>query len=179
MTLNCQDSGQRDADLRLIHALQVEPRASWADLGRVLRTDPVALARRWTRIVDGGHASVTGVPREYPVNAIVEVECEPGRAAASGRVLETEMEVRTLDYTAGGRDIIASVGTSSMHALSALTLDRLDQRELITRVRTHLVTEYLLRGDSWRLDVLTDAEVRSIPPARAPRLRAARTVSDI
>ncbi|MFC9765164.1 Lrp/AsnC family transcriptional regulator [Rhodococcus jostii] len=178
MTLNYQDSGRRDADLRLIHALQIEPRASWADLGRVLRTDPVALARRWARIVAEGHAWVTGVPRQYPVSAIVEVECEPGSAAASGRVLEAEVEVRTMDYTAGRRDIIAAVGTSSIHALSALTLDRLDQRDIITRVRTHIVTEYLLQGDSWRLDALTDAEVRSIPPARSPRARASRTVSD-
>ncbi|QYB06794.1 Lrp/AsnC family transcriptional regulator [Rhodococcus sp. USK10] len=178
MAFRYQDSGQRDADLRLIHALQVEPRASWADLGRVLRTDPVALARRWARIVADGHAWVTGVPRRYPVSAIVEVECAPGSAGAAGEVLEAEAEVLTLDYTAGRRDIIAAVGTSDMHALSALTLDRLHQRDVITRVRTHLVTEYLLQGDSWRLDILTDAEIRSIPVARAPRARAARSVSD-
>lgn len=38
-----------EEDLALVHALQLQPRASWSVLGRALDVDPVTVARRWSR----------------------------------------------------------------------------------------------------------------------------------
>ena len=35
-------------DLQIINALQIHPRVSWAQLGRILRVDPSTISRRWS-----------------------------------------------------------------------------------------------------------------------------------
>ncbi|OUS84158.1 Lrp/AsnC family transcriptional regulator [Rhodococcus sp. NCIMB 12038] len=176
MTSPNQDSLRRDADLRLIHALQLEPRASWTELGRALSTDPVALARRWARITEEGLAWISGQRRHFPAVAVVEIECAQGKAAETAFLLADEEIVRTIDHTSGGRDLVAVVAAPHLESLSAFVIDRLGDQRLITHARTHLVTEMLVEGSVWRLNALSDDEARRIPAAKAPRPRAARQV---
>lgn len=97
------ESMREQADLRLIHALQLEPRASWTDLGRALLTDPVALARRWARITEEGLAWTSGYRRPtHTAVAVIEIECVQGRAAEIARLLAAESAVLTVDHTSGG-----------------------------------------------------------------------------
>ncbi|QSE81453.1 Lrp/AsnC family transcriptional regulator [Rhodococcus koreensis] len=176
MTSPNQDSLRRDADLRLIHALQLEPRASWTELGRALATDPVALARRWARITEEGLAWISGQRRHFPAVAVVEIECAQGKAAETAFLLADEEIVRTIDHTSGGRDLVAVVAGPDLESLSAFVIDRLGDQRLITHARTHLVTEILAEGSVWRLNALSDEEAQRIPAAKAPRPRAARQV---
>ncbi|MGW5147272.1 Lrp/AsnC family transcriptional regulator [Rhodococcus koreensis] len=176
MTSPNQDSVRRDADLRLIHALQLEPRASWTELGRALATDPVALARRWARITEEGLAWTSGQRRHFPAVAVVEIECAQGKAAETAFLLADEEIVRTIDHTSGGRDLVAVVAGPDLESLSAFVIDRLGDQRLITHARTHLVTEILVEGSVWRLNALSDEEAQRVPAAKAPRPRAARQV---
>ncbi|AII03258.1 MULTISPECIES: Lrp/AsnC family transcriptional regulator [Rhodococcus] len=176
MTISNLDSLRRDSDLRLIHALQLEPRASWTELGRALATDPVALARRWARITDEGLAWITGQRRHFPAVAIVEIECAQGKAAETASFLADEEIVRTIDHTSGGRDLVAVVAATDLESLSAFVIDRLGDQRLITHARTHLVTEVLVEGSAWRLNALSESEAQRVPRAKPPRPRAARQV---
>ncbi|MEU4746320.1 AsnC family protein, partial [Actinosynnema sp. NPDC023658] len=51
-----------ETDLRLVHALQAAPRATWHEVGRTLGVDPVTAARRWQGLVEAGCARVTAYP---------------------------------------------------------------------------------------------------------------------
>jgi len=41
-----------EADLALVNALQVQPRASWSLIGKALGVGPVTVARHWERLVE-------------------------------------------------------------------------------------------------------------------------------
>lgn len=43
-----------EAELELIDALQINPRASWVDLGQATGSDPATAARRWQRLTGSG-----------------------------------------------------------------------------------------------------------------------------
>ncbi|WP_179014408.1 AsnC family transcriptional regulator [Paenarthrobacter ureafaciens] len=51
-----QDFDFDERDLRLLHALQVRPRAPWTALAPVVGADAVTLARRWNVLQDRGLA---------------------------------------------------------------------------------------------------------------------------
>ena len=48
-----------EADLELINALQIAPRVTWQDAGRILGVRPATLAARWERIESEGLAWIT------------------------------------------------------------------------------------------------------------------------
>ncbi|MBD4448195.1 AsnC family transcriptional regulator, partial [Xanthomonas citri pv. citri] len=48
-----------ELDRRLVNVLQIDPRASWAKVGKVLGVSPTTVAHRWQRLVDDGIAWIT------------------------------------------------------------------------------------------------------------------------
>nr|WP_255221365.1 hypothetical protein [Rhodococcus wratislaviensis] len=68
------------------------------------------------------------------------------------------------------------VATSDLESLSTFVIDRLGDQTLITRARTHLVTDVLVEGSDWRLNTLSETEAQRVPRAKPPRPRAARQV---
>ena len=40
-----------ELDRRLVNVLQIDPRASWAKVGKVLGVSPTTVAHRWQRLV--------------------------------------------------------------------------------------------------------------------------------
>ena len=126
-------------DLALIHALQLQPRASWSVLGRALGVDPVTVARRWSRLTRRGEAwvGVSPGPRlfEQVCAAFIEIDCALGSATAVARTLGGHPHVLTLARMAGGHDILATVATRDPPAMSHYTLDRLPAIPGVTAVR--------------------------------------------
>jgi len=72
-------------DVQILNALQIHPRVSWAQLGRILRVDPSTISRRWSTLTNRRQAwtscSEGDAPqlREEMVSALVEISCTPGR----------------------------------------------------------------------------------------------------
>jgi DNA-binding Lrp family transcriptional regulator len=166
-------------DMRLLHALQVEPRASWADLAPVVDVDPANLSRRWSRLRSAGVAWVTGLmdDGERVGGALVEIECGPGDLHTTARALAEHPEVATLDYTVGGRDLLATVLADSPRQVADFVLGPMSRLPGIRAAHTHLISERLLDARRWRLRELTAGEVARVPRFRPPRARAARSVS--
>jgi DNA-binding Lrp family transcriptional regulator len=168
-------------DLRLLHALQIEPRASWADLAPVVGADAANLSRRWRRLSEQGIAWVTGMIESPEVDrlgvALIELECAPGDLMATVRRLSADPEVATIDLTVGGRDLMVTVITDSPQQVADYVLHSLVRVPGIRAARTHLVTERLLDARRWRLRELSPAEVSAVPGPRPPRPRAARQVA--
>ena len=63
-------------DIGRVNGLQIDPRASWAKVGKVLGVSPTTVAHRWQRLVDDGIAWITACPNlNQQMTAIVEVDC--------------------------------------------------------------------------------------------------------
>ena len=166
-----------ETDRRLLHALQIEPRAAWADLAPVVGVDAATLARRWARLSDAGIAWVTGHSTRRQT-ALLEVECDLARLDDVAAQLQRDRHVAVLDHTSGSRDLLALVRASDLGALSTYAVRRLARLDGIRSVRTHLTNELLIDASSWLLRALTLDEAERVRPPRPPRPRAAQHVPD-
>ncbi|HEX8779542.1 MAG TPA: Lrp/AsnC family transcriptional regulator [Nocardioides sp.] len=143
-------------DFSLIHALQIRPRASWADLGRALGASPAALARRWDDLSRSGAAWVTAYPMvtgdaHY---AFVEVGCASADLARVRRELAAWPSVMSVEEASRDYNLVLTVGTSSLEQLSRLLLDQIASLEGVHGVRSHVVGRLHSEGSLWRVGAL-------------------------
>jgi DNA-binding Lrp family transcriptional regulator len=164
-------------DRRLLHALQIEPRASWNELAPVLGVDAATLGRRWERIRADGIAWISGIPNRGQ-GALVEIECAPAHLESTADALAGDDRLFVLDDTSGSRDLLATLFVPDLAALSSYVVDSLGTIPGVRTVRTHVVNETLTEGGNWRLRELDGATAARIPRSPGPRARAARIVPD-
>ncbi|WP_051967248.1 Lrp/AsnC family transcriptional regulator [Kitasatospora mediocidica] len=165
-----------EEDLALIHALQLRPRASWAVLGSALGVDPVTVARRWSRMRQRGEAWVLGSPGpllfEHICVAFVEIDCAVGSADDVIRELSGHAHALTLERPAGSHDVLATVATRDLLAMSRYTLDQLPAIAGVTAVRTRIATHMFTEGGSWRIAALDPGQRAQLAaPPEEPRTR--------
>lgn len=173
-----QDFDFDERDLKLLHALQIRPRAPWTALAPGVRADAVTLARRWNFLSGEGLAWVaTYRGRGSNVAfALVEVECSPASMAAVTEELAAEPDVLSIDHTAGGRDMVITVVCRDEASLGRFILDRLPTVNGIRSTRTHLGINLVADARSWRLRSLQDHEVKLIEraaPQPSPAVKGA------
>jgi DNA-binding Lrp family transcriptional regulator len=170
-----QDRAHLDElDRRVVHALQVNPRASWAQVGAALGIDPVTAARRWERLAADGTAWITAytaASRPRGPVALVEID-SAGRSLDIAEQLVDDRECATIDVTSGGRDLLLTVTARDMAGLTEYLLRRLGTLEHVRAVRTHLSTRVIAEGAAWRLAALTEAEQARLRENATPVERA-------
>lgn len=162
-------------DRRLLHALQIEPRATWSELAPVVGVDAATLGRRWERLRANGVAWVTGHSTRGMV-ALVEIECAPASLEAAADALSRDAHMYVLDDTSGARDLLATIRGDNLGSLAEHIATTMARIPGIRAARTHLVTDVLIDGGSWRLRELTEEESERVPRPRPPRARAPRSV---
>ncbi|MER7180125.1 Lrp/AsnC family transcriptional regulator [Streptomyces hyaluromycini] len=165
-------------ELALVNALQLSPRASWTELGRALGVDPVTVARRFHRLSAQGAAWVGFSPGprllEQICVAYVVIDCAPGSTARVAGALGAHPHMVTIERTASGHDILATVATRDLPALSRYTLDLLPHLQGITAVRSRIVTHMFTEGGRWRIAALAPAQ-RALLTAPPPSARPTTT----
>jgi DNA-binding Lrp family transcriptional regulator len=169
------DTALDETDRRLLHALQIEPRASWSDLAVAVGVDAATLSRRWARLSDSGIAWVTG-HRTRGQTALLEVDCDLAQLDATAAALQQDPRVYALDHTSGSRDFLAVVRVADLAELSNVAVSRLGGIPGIRSVRTHLASELLIDASRWRLRELSAKDAAHIRPPRPPRPRSGKNV---
>ncbi|WP_460065313.1 Lrp/AsnC family transcriptional regulator [Streptomyces sp. YKOK-I1] len=172
-----QDSFNLDeTDLSLINVMQIAPRATWTEIGKVLDINSATAARRWDRLSEKGVAWVTAYPNlsmwsERSVLAFVEVDCEP---SVRGQVVDALVEVpqvANVSQAASGRDLFLVVLFPDLQALSRFVLDQVSRLHGVRGTRTHTATRFYSEGNRWRLQALSPAQrtllTRHAPPGSA------------
>jgi len=169
-----------EAELALVEALQVSPRAPWSAVARATGGSPVTVARRWDRLVERGAAWVTGTPGAPVWNAqclaYVRIRCSPGRNMEVARTLAADPHALSVELTAGDFDLFLTVATSDLRTLSRYVLERIDLVPGITDTQTQICTHLYREGSRWRLGTLAQDAVARLP-ARPESLRAAEPVA--
>ena len=173
-----------EEDFALIHALQVRPRATWAQLADVLDAAPATLVRRWARITGDGLAWVTAYPawsaNGDAVLALVDVDSSGGRLESVCTTLQADPRVMIIDQAASGRDLTLTVAAASFPELSRLLIDDLQTVPGIVSTRTYIASQVYADGSKWRLDALDRRQLRALSriewpvgPARDPQVLSA------
>ncbi|GAA2202733.1 Lrp/AsnC family transcriptional regulator [Sinomonas flava] len=161
-----------EADLELINALQIAPRATWQDAGRILGVRPATLAVRWERIRRSGVAWITGYSIGDPTAmnlAFVDVDCEPGRVGEVADALCEIPEVQSVELPAGHHDLLLTVFTPTVTDYARTTGPAILRVPGVERTQTSLGSRLHLAGHSWRLSALDPAKAAAFAALPAPR----------
>lgn len=98
----------RPEDVRLIRALQVAPRASFAAIAAALGVTENAVGRRYRRLRAEGVLRVAGIVDPGALGQskwLVRLRCRPGSVAAIADALAKREDVSWVGLTAGGSEI--------------------------------------------------------------------------
>ncbi|GHE84050.1 AsnC family transcriptional regulator [Amycolatopsis deserti] len=160
-------------DLQIINAVQIHPRVSWAQLGRVLRVDPSTISRRWSALTESRQVwtccyecdDVLGVPAGL-VSAIVEVRCAPGQRGAVIAELVRQGPVFSVSCTSGPRDLYLLISTDTLLSMDRYVDERISVVPGVTGTRTHYLRTIYIEGSKWRLRALDAGQVAALETMR-------------
>lgn len=155
-----------EVDLAVVGALQINPRASWNEVGRVLGLNASTVSRRWARLAEAGAAWVSCQPlfTEAPALAFVEVSVDAGRTLEVAADLSRDPEAMTVDVSAGARDLLVTVVCTDALALATYLLERVSGSAHVRSVQSHVVTTSYADASQWRLrtlDLTQEARMRA------------------
>ena len=148
-----------ELDRRLVNVLQIDPRASWAKVGKVLGVSPTTVAHRWQRLVDDGIAWITACPNlNQQMTAIVEVDCHTESLPQVIKTLCANPMIVSIDETTGDRDLLLTVVAPDLPTLSDMVIDWIGGLRGVHGSHSALVTSVVIDSDSWRIDALSKTE---------------------
>lgn len=153
-----------ELDLAIVNALQINPRASCAAVGRALEVDASTVARRWERLQSHGAAWVACQPLFVPdpAMALIEIVNEPGRSLEVAEALAGDPQAMTIDVSAGARDLLVTVVCDDADQLSWYLLERLARVPYVLRVQSHVLVRSYSDASRWRLRALSPSQERGL-----------------
>ncbi|GAA2093572.1 MULTISPECIES: Lrp/AsnC family transcriptional regulator [Brevibacterium] len=161
------DEGSPALDRRIIAALQIRPRATWAAIADALGESARSVSRRGTELLDSGAVRVVGV-RGATGTAIARIRSSVGavRTVASGLAARP---YTVFSYaTTGAHSVFAEIRIDA-EVYPGLVFDELPAVNGIADVRIDTVTRNHRSVSEWRPAVLTPAEAQAMgEPGRPP-----------
>jgi DNA-binding Lrp family transcriptional regulator len=153
-----------DVDQRIIHVLQIQPRAPWKLVAAIVSSDPTTVMRRWRRMVDAGAAWIAAYPPfgAHATLSLVEVGCVHGRTLEVASRLALDPQVMSLTVHAGHRDLLVEVIGADVRQISNYLLEHLALVEGIRWTRAHSVIASYADGNDWRMGALGRADERRL-----------------
>ncbi|MEV8634003.1 Lrp/AsnC family transcriptional regulator [Streptosporangium sp. NPDC051023] len=156
------------ADLRVVAALQVNGRATWDRIGRVLDESTRNVARRATRLMETGVLSVIGVLDDRRMgSAVLRLRCRPGSVIDVGRALAELPQTRFVSLVAGSADCAAELSVAD-DALVELLFRGIPSIDGVVESTTYPALRYFKTPQEWHVDVLTPQEVDGLLEQWAP-----------
>jgi DNA-binding Lrp family transcriptional regulator len=139
---------------QIIHALQIDGRASFNRIASVLGVSEQTVARRYRRLRADGIIRVVGLldpSRLGQTMSTVRIQCRPGTATKLADVLAQRADVAWLSLTSGGTEIVCSVRSISAARRDELLLQRLPSTSAVLGISAHTTLHRFLgmRGDDW------------------------------
>lgn len=145
-----------EKDLELLNAVQIAPRASWAEVSQVLHQDATSLARRWHRLKSGGIARITAFPRQSRLYeqhvSRIELTCRNGSVLDLAHELARHPRTLTVEIISGQHQLGLMV--LGAPRLADYTLDYLAGFTDILGYRLHMVTGMPYESHRWHVHAL-------------------------
>ncbi|MBV1780948.1 AsnC family transcriptional regulator [Paeniglutamicibacter sp. ABSL32-1] len=160
-------------DLQLVHALQIAPRASWAELGSILGRHPATISARWTRLREDRMAWILGHLGGHPeqhCTAFVDVVADPARVDEARVDLCAISEVLTVDDATSSADFRLTCLAADWLTMAREVLPRIRGARGVQRTKVSLCTKLYATGNVWRLDVLSPAQQAQLQRLNQPPL---------
>jgi DNA-binding Lrp family transcriptional regulator len=169
-------------DHRLIHALQIRPRASWTELAQVLGRHPQTVRSRYERLVSAGIVwtvgHLSGDP-EQGLLAFVSLRCSTPDMGAVAAGLDELPDVMTIERVTGAWDFRATVVSLSPRHFLTETAVRIQELPGVERTDIEVATRLIAAGHQWQLNALDPAERAALGALSTPVRSAPRSPSSV
>lgn len=172
-----------ELDRRIAAALQVDGRATWRDVGRVVGASESTVARRAQQLIESGVMRVTAVADPircgfgYPV--LVQLRCEVGAVTEVAQMLARRPDVRFVAVVTGTFDVVVELIVPSRRRLARVLVEELTGVEGITQTTTEIVLRNFKTAYDWSRDLLGAAAAKLEPPPVAEHARVTLTAVDL
>ncbi|MER7008308.1 Lrp/AsnC family transcriptional regulator [Dactylosporangium sp. NPDC000555] len=175
-----------ELDRRLAHALQVDGRATFSQIGSVLGVSDRTIARRYRRLRSGGALRVVGLPDAAAlghVDWLVRMRCTPDAALPVSAALARRADTSWVTLMSGGTEISCITRTRTQTTNGELLLQKLPRTPRVTDVTAHCMLRAVAGTSGWpgRTAALEPDEVAALRPAPAaarPGERIVLTAAD-
>lgn len=156
-----------ELDLKLVGALQVNPRADWGTLAKALGVTDTTVARHWDRLATDGIAWVTGIADVGAAfSGWVEIACQPALIQQVAATLVGDSHAVTVAYVTGQYDLLCVVITPNFDAFARYVTQRILQIPGVLATQSHpFASSYYREGSHWRLRTLEPGQQNALTPA--------------
>lgn len=159
-------------DRQIAAALQLDGRATWREVARVLDKPESTVARRGRALLESGRVRVTGqadparVGLGYPV--LVQLRCAPGATKQVARSLASRPDVRFLAIVTSTFDVLLELIIPSRSHLAAVLVDEFSEVDGIVGTTTDPVMRTFKTSYDWSRELL---DAHGVDPSFGAELR--------
>lgn len=163
-----------ELDLRIAHALQVDGRAPFVQIARVLGVSDQTVARRYSRLRSSRALRVVGLTDPDATGDLqwyVRVQAAPDAAQGIARALTRRADTSWVMLLAGGTEIFCTVTTSQGDRGEDLLLSALPRTSRVLQVQASSRLHRFFGGRSGvveKLDLLRPDQVADLLDGRTP-----------
>jgi DNA-binding Lrp family transcriptional regulator len=159
-------------DRRIAAALQLNGRATWREVARVLGTSESTVARRGRQLLDSGLVRVTGQPDAVRVGlghpVLVQLNCAAGMIKRVASELAERPDVRFLAVVTSTYDVLVELIVPSKARLAHVLTDEFASVEGITGTTTDVVMRTFKTSYDWSRELLDEHGVDPSFVSQAP-----------
>lgn len=159
-----------DLDRALVHALQLDGRASFSRIAQVLGVSDQTVARRYTRLRGEGSLRVLGLTNPAALGEVqwlVRVQCTPDAASSVAEALARRDDTAWVSLTSGGTEISCMTRADGSQSGNSLLLQRLPRTPSVVAVTAYCVLHTYYGGALSlvnKFDSLTPSQIRQLQP---------------
>jgi len=161
-------------DRRIIHALYVDPRASFSRLAEVLGSSEPTVSRRYRRLFDDRILRVVGQldsQRFGQYDWAVRIRCAPGSAPTVATKLAQHPDTSWVQLTSGGTEIFSLIQSRDSEQRTPLLLSQLSVGRQVVDCEAYCLLHLFATGLSappWPSDLSPGeiAQLRTSAPVR-------------
>jgi DNA-binding Lrp family transcriptional regulator len=168
------DRGLSDDDMALVHALQINGRASFREIADVLGISDQTAARRWSRLRSAGTLRLLGLTDPLRLGEsiwVVRVRCTPDAAASLGEAMARRTDTTWVSLGSAGTEISCSVRTRGPGPEESPLLQKLPRTPQVVDVSAHCSLHVFFGKDLSPINKrgpLTAAQVTALAPPDTP-----------
>lgn len=151
----------RSLDRRILAALQVDGRASWAKIAAALGEPERTVARRGGELVGGGQVRVRAMPNPGRIGRteqfVLKASCSPGTAGIAAAALARRTDSVFTYLLTGSADCAAEISVPAAK-VAELTVRELGAIPGVTSAATYPVLAHFRTMHQWDPGILTEEE---------------------
>ncbi|MFJ4210126.1 Lrp/AsnC family transcriptional regulator [Paenarthrobacter sp. NPDC089675] len=155
-----------EADLEIVNALQINPRAEWSRIAEALGLSAPTAARRWNALAEQGQAWITPAPGHRYLSAgwsaFIHISSTPSDSQALIERVCAEPAFGTVSLVTGSHDLFVDCFASSHEELMDIVTGSFPELPGVTHREVVFVTKLYRQASDWRSGTLEPARARLV-----------------